>query len=294
MSKELNEFFSMMANEKAKDPKNKIIKQVKENIKEDLSSLFTQLSAINTTTFVPKDVEKQIDKLVEDVKEVEKQDLKEQGLLTPVGLTPPELQIPNIDKYVSSSVEVSAPVDPLSKQFKTIDGKIKFLEQWIAKIQNAGPGGGEVNLRYLDDVDRASIGDRRYMRYNATSKKFEFGEISLTLSDITTALGFTPVSNTVQVLTSNFITVSTTTAYNLSSESSYNILDVTAGGLTATLNLPINPINGQMVTFAVIRNTITLAKGAGTVNPPFDGGFALGTSFTYTYREVDDTWYRVG
>jgi len=119
------------------------------------------------------------------------------------------------------------------------------------------------------------------------------GTLSLTSSDVTTALGFTPVSAAVQVFSSNFITVSTTTTYNLSTTASYNILNVTAGGLTATLNMPTSPANGQITIFAVIANTVTLAVGTGTVNPSFAGGHALGTSFTYTYRSADNTWYRV-
>ena len=120
------------------------------------------------------------------------------------------------------------------------------------------------------------------------------GTLSLTSTNVTTALGYTPVSSAVQIFSSNFITVATTTAYNLSTTASYNILNVTAGGLTATLNMPTSPANGQITIFAVIANTVTLAVGTGTVNPSFAGGHALGTSFTYTYREFDDTWYRVG
>jgi len=67
------------------------------------------------------------------------------------------------------------PVDP---NIAGIQKKLQFLEQAIGRIAATGPGGGEVNLRYLDDVDRASIFDMRYMRYNATSKKFEFAEVN--------------------------------------------------------------------------------------------------------------------
>jgi transcription elongation GreA/GreB family factor len=67
------------------------------------------------------------------------------------------------------------PVDP---NFAALTKKIQFLEQAIGRIAATGPGSGEVNLRYLDDVDRASIYDMRYMRYNATSKKFEFAEVN--------------------------------------------------------------------------------------------------------------------
>ena len=97
-----------------------------------------------------------------------------------------------------------------------------------------------------------------------------------------------------RVFTSNFITITTTAAYNLSTTASYNILYAAEAGLIATLNMPASPVDGQITIFAVIQNTVTLAVGAGTVNPTFAGGHVLGSSFTYSYREFDDTWYRVG
>jgi hypothetical protein len=67
------------------------------------------------------------------------------------------------------------PVDP---NFAALTKKIQFLEQAIGRIAATGPGSGEVNLRYLDDIDRASIVDMRFLRYNATTKKFEFAEVN--------------------------------------------------------------------------------------------------------------------
>lgn len=61
---------------------------------------------------------------------------------------------------------------------KGIQQKLKFLEQAIGKIAATGPGGGEVNLRYLDDVDRTTIVDGWYLKYNAATKKFDFGSPS--------------------------------------------------------------------------------------------------------------------
>ena len=61
---------------------------------------------------------------------------------------------------------------------EAIRGKLKFLEQWISKISTAGPGSGEVNFRWLDDVDRASIGNsERVLRYSPVTKKFFFGNV---------------------------------------------------------------------------------------------------------------------
>jgi hypothetical protein len=47
------------------------------------------------------------------------------------------------------------------------------MENWLSKISMAGPGGGEVNLRWLDDVDRSSIANGRYLKYNQFTNKFQ-------------------------------------------------------------------------------------------------------------------------
>ena len=66
-------------------------------------------------------------------------------------------------------------VDP---NFTAVTAKLKFLEQAIGRIAATGPGSGEVNLRWLDDVDRNSIQDGYYLAYNGTTKKFEFRQVS--------------------------------------------------------------------------------------------------------------------
>jgi hypothetical protein len=97
--------------------------------------------------------------------------------MTPVGVVPPEAQVPDLDKYLKTN-KPKEEASPLTNEFKQIGDKIKYLEQWISKIQNTGPGSGEVNLRYLDDVDRSTIGDGKYLNYNATTKKFQFSTLS--------------------------------------------------------------------------------------------------------------------
>lgn len=62
---------------------------------------------------------------------------------------------------------------------KGIQNKIKFLEDWVTKISMAGPGSGEVNFRWLDDVNRNSIGNTdQILRYNPNDGKFFFGQLS--------------------------------------------------------------------------------------------------------------------
>lgn len=86
---------------------------------------------------------------------------------------------PEIDKYLRRNASFQQPdpnvVDPNTK---AIQEKLKFLEQAVGRIAATGPGSGEVNLRYLDDVDRSTIGEGRHLAYNATTKKFFFEEVS--------------------------------------------------------------------------------------------------------------------
>jgi hypothetical protein len=83
------------------------------------------------------------------------------------------------------------PVDP---NFTALIKKVQFLEQAIGKIAAAGPGGGEVNLRYLDDVKRDTIADGRWLKYSAVDKKFIFDDIN----------PFEVVQNTTEVTTSTY------------------------------------------------------------------------------------------
>lgn len=64
-------------------------------------------------------------------------------------------------------------------EINALTKKVKYLEDWVTKISMTGPGSGEVNFRYLDDVDRNSIGNTdQILRYNPISKKFFFGQLS--------------------------------------------------------------------------------------------------------------------
>ena len=69
---------------------------------------------------------------------------------------------------------VVAPEPVLAQPQKDLAQEIKYLREWVSRIAATGPGSGEVNLRYLDDVDRNSIQDDYYLRYEASTKKFTF------------------------------------------------------------------------------------------------------------------------
>lgn len=178
---DLNDLFKQLAEEKAKDPKYQQQAKIRENVRADLNGLFSQLSSINkkveevqhpeVKAVVEEVVEAAVEQITEDV-------IVEVALPTPIGKVPEVAQIPDLDKYLKKKPELPKE-DPLINQYKQVQDKLKFLEHWISKIQNTGPGSGEVNFRYLDDVARSTMNpenDNWVLEYDATTKKVQFTE----------------------------------------------------------------------------------------------------------------------
>ena len=78
----------------------------------------------------------------------------------------------------ANSFQQPEPTDPILRSIEDLKKKIKFLEGWISKISLAGPGGGEVRLLNLDDVDTSALGNNKYLRYNSANAKLEFATVS--------------------------------------------------------------------------------------------------------------------
>jgi hypothetical protein len=179
IKEDLGDLFSQLSHLKAEDPvvqKNKKLEAiVKENIKEDFGSLFAELASLKNRK---EEIIQENPQLVEEVL------IETKPISTPIGEIPASQQnpaiadLPSIDKYLKSPQFDVPEVDQSTREFDLINKKIKFLEQWIGKINNAGPGSGEVNLRWLDDIDRPTIYDMRFLRYNDFKKKFEFAEVN--------------------------------------------------------------------------------------------------------------------
>lgn len=160
------------------DPVGQRLKEAKIHAKEDLNTLFAQLTSLK------EDLESEL--VVEEAKlEAIQEDIIAEDLLIetpPIEIKTPEQRIVDtnndVSKYLTGKTFQQPNPDLVSKDVEAIRTKIKFLEQAIGRIAATGPGGGEVNLRWLDDVDRSTIFDMRFLRYNATKKKFEFAEVN--------------------------------------------------------------------------------------------------------------------
>jgi len=85
-----------------------------------------------------------------------------------------------IEKLKERPVSIKEDVDPLlplEQKFVTFEDLAKHYRTFINRIQQqlaSLGGGGEVNLRFLDDIDRTSIIDGRVLSYDAATKKFKF------------------------------------------------------------------------------------------------------------------------
>ena len=188
---DLNDLFKIVSEGKKKSPKAQRVAEVKQNARKDLDDIFEQLSSIK-----------------EDIKTVEakQEDMIVEDMLTEVSPIPaqpvirtPEQRIKDtnadVSKYLTGKTFQQPNPDLVEKNLEAVQTKLKFLEQAIGKIAATGPGGGEVNLRWLDDVDRPTIYDMRFLRYNDAKKKFEFAEVNPHDIVYTTFLVTTPTYN---------------------------------------------------------------------------------------------------
>ena len=80
----------------------------------------------------------------------------------------------SISRQIQSEGTLVRPDAEMPGANAALEQKVKYLENWVSRIAATGPGSGEVNFRWLDDVNRASINKDWYLTYNPTTKKFEF------------------------------------------------------------------------------------------------------------------------
>lgn len=177
---DFNDFLKLMSEAKAKDPKHQKIKEIKETVKEDVNDFFKQLSVVSPKQLVIE--EEKIDELVEKVEAIEK---IEQEIITEEipEIKPESDRTSEILKLLAKKDDPDTHTfqqpqpDTVAQDLKAVTNKLKYLEQWVGKIAATGPGSGEVNFRYLDDVNRATMesgNDNWVLEYDAASKKVQF------------------------------------------------------------------------------------------------------------------------
>ena len=141
----------------------------------------------------PKHIPKEV---VEELVEVEVEHLSEKDVVQMTADLLSKSAKPKPD--LSEDLESQRYNDPLSNTGfvtqKQMNDHYNLLLNRIQTQMSTIGGGGEVNLRMLDDVNRSTIADGLNLRYNATSTKFEFVQPSAK------AYHVTRVHDTVQTL----------------------------------------------------------------------------------------------
>ena len=149
----------------------------------------------------------------------------------------------------------SPDIKPLTEKFNNLSLDINKRVGRIASDMGAlasTAGTGEVNLRYLDDVDRLSIADGLNLQYNATSKKFEFTRPLTTILSVIrsnnpvlinsptpipiTDMTLTPPAGTYLVNFNSQFTVDDTSSQTLAAKADLIVLYDELMALTATGN----------------------------------------------------------
>lgn len=171
-----------------------------------------------------------------------------------------------VKEYISNNIKESTVVNPdpvLARPQKNLEADVKRLEQWISRIAATGSGSGEVNFRYLDDVDRSTINKDWYLTYNPTSKKFQFEDtrVSIEAFDRTTSIA---LSTTPQLLIPNSFTNSKNLTYDTST-GVFTFLTQCEVTLALSLNALSTASNQRVFQYAE-RNT-----GTGFVPIPNSG-----------------------
>lgn len=157
--------------------------------------------------------------------------------LTEDSATPPaaESMADRVARVISET-GVVAPDPVLAQPQKDLEREIRYLREWVGKIAATGPGSGEVNFRWLDDVDRSSIAENRLLSYNPVSKKFQFYDtrVSIEAFDRSTSIAIT---TTPTLLRPN----STINAKNMTYDSSTGVFTFLRQ-CEVTLGLSINAV----------------------------------------------------
>ena len=199
---------------------------------------------------------------------------------TPVPVVP--VSTDNMNKYLTDKSFQQPNPDPVPQEMDAVTAKLKFLEQAIGRIAAHGPGSGEVNLRYLDDVDRPSIIDGKFLKYNGTTKKFEFADPLLGDIDIAQVNSdWDAVSGVAEILNKPTIPAAGITSITPTALSASVHIAATTVGTVATLITDATTAN--------TANTIVVRDANGDINVNASIVHTTLTAVNYT-ATVTDYW----
>ena len=204
-----------------------------------------------------------------------------------------------IEKLKEQPVTVKEDADPLlplEQKFVTFEDLATHYRTFINRIQQqlmSLGGGGEVNLRYLDDIDRASIANGRVLSYDAATKKFVFispgaasslwsetvggdiyrnSSVGINSADPQVALDVVGDVNVTGVITATSFTGSVTG----------DVSGTLTGEFVGTLDKTLEYQSGTLSTITTAQGTKTLFyDGAGILTSIIGTGVYVSKEFTY-------------
>lgn len=142
--------------------------RIKRNIAQDLNEIFSQ-PVVNEHT---------VDAVMENIAIIE------ESIPEVVDIPEPKVisEVPSVADQIADSISrqmaiestVVRPDTEMPGPTAALEQKLKYLENWVSRIAATGPGSGEVNFRWLDDVDRGTINKDWFLTYEPTTKKFTF------------------------------------------------------------------------------------------------------------------------
>jgi len=181
MQEERKNAFKSLFTDLAKDI-NKLVAEDKKKTEEEQALLdrFTNVLE-HIESIKPESDDRQVTITEEVVEDQQFDELVEKSAI----LAPPETSTlaAAAAKRLTDTTAPSMFIQPepaaTGRDIQAIQNKLKLLEGWVSKISMAGPGGGEVLFRYLDDVNRGTMNttnDNWVLEYDAATKKVQFTE----------------------------------------------------------------------------------------------------------------------
>jgi hypothetical protein len=149
--------------------------------------------------------------------------------------------------------------DKTSSNFKAIQAKLKYLEQWVSRISTAGPGSGSYWLNDLGDTDKLSI-------QNATD-----GQVLTFSESVGKWIAADATSNGGNVIVNSIDQY----ARNTANTASNNITIIQGVDLTQNTNITNADSKAQAAFDKANTGTSQLVNGASTVSLSIDGNLTV-------------------
>ena len=230
----------------------RIENRIKQNIAEDLNDIFSQ-PVIN---------EHKVDEVLDSIAILEEEPVLITRIAVPESNPDIKVEVPSVADQIANSISrqmategtVVRPDAEMPGPTAALEQKVKYLENWVSRIAATGPGSGEVNFRWLDDVNRSTINKDWYLTYNPITKKFEFVDtrVSIEAFDRSSSIALT---TTPTLLRPNSFTNAKNMTYD-SSTGVFTFLTQCEVSLAITLNALAVASNQRVFQYAE-RNTGT-------------------------------------